>query len=231
MGRSDVSAAFRNLCISRKFWPFLVMKARSPLDHKWYKFFDKCLAFGASISCAIYQMVSDAITHVLRYKTKKNSINYLDDNFFCSLLEKLCNGQVDSFIQICERIGMPISVEKTLWASTMMVFLGFLLDMVHQRILIPCEKITRGINMIQTILAMYSAKKASQRKITVLQLQRICGFLNFLGRAVIPGRAFTRRLYAPLASPHLKPHFHLRVTKEIRFKDVVNIFATPSSFL
>ena len=46
--------------------------------------------------------------------------------------------------------------------------------------------------MITAVLNKNKARKAAQRKITVLQLQKICGFLNFLGRAIIPGRAFTR---------------------------------------
>ena len=122
------------------------------------------------------------------------------------------------FIQICQRIGLPIAVEKTIWSSTLMVFLGFLIDTVNRRVLIPCEKLTRGLNMIRFILNVYDSKKASQRKITVHQLQSICGFLNFLGRIIVSGRAFTRRLYAPLSLPpeQLNPHFHVRITKEIR---------------
>ena len=89
IARSDVSAAFRNLGVSRKYWKYLVMKARSPFDKNWYFFFDKCLAFGASISCAHYQKVSDALTHIVRYHTQKNTVNYLDNNFFCALLRLL----------------------------------------------------------------------------------------------------------------------------------------------
>ena len=114
VARSDISAAFRNLGISKKYWKYMVMKARSPFDKKWYYFFDKCLAFGASISCAHYQKVSDALTHVVKYHTQKNTANYLDDNFFCALLKLLCDNQVRIFIQICHKIGLPIAVEKTL---------------------------------------------------------------------------------------------------------------------
>ena len=36
----------------------------------------------------------------------------------------------------------------------------------------------------------------SKKKMTVHDLQVLCSFLNFLGKAVFPGRAFTRRMYA-----------------------------------
>ena len=39
-----------------------------------------------------------------------------------------------------------------------------------------------------------------------MQLQQLCGFLNFLGRA----RAFTRRLYAKILA-NFKPYYHIRL--------------------
>ena len=47
------------------------------------------------------------------------------------------------------------------------------------------------------------------------QLQSICGFLNFLSRCIVLGRAFTRNLYAYIAGD-LKQHHHIRINGEIR---------------
>ena len=54
-----------------------------------------------------------------------------------------------------------------------------------------------------------------KKKTTLRELQQLCGFLNFIGKAIVPGRAFTRRLYAHGENTR-KPHHHLSVTKEIR---------------
>ena len=81
-GKSDMSSAFRHLAMKKEFWKFLVMKAKNPIDKKWYYFVDKCMPFGASISCANFQAFSDAISHIVEYKMKKENINYLDDFFF-----------------------------------------------------------------------------------------------------------------------------------------------------
>ena len=54
------------------------------------------------------------------------------------------------------------------------------------------------------------------RKTTVHELQRLRGFLNFLGRAIVPGRAFTHRMYAYTKSDTLKSHHHVRVAGELR---------------
>ena len=56
---------------------------------------------------------------------------------------------------------------------------------------------------------------AKSKKTTLNQLQKLCGFLNFLGRCIIPGTAFTRRLYA-YTQGNLKPHHHIRITQEMR---------------
>ena len=60
----------------------------------------------------------------------------------------------------------------------------------------------------------------SKRKITVKQLQQICGFLNLLCKCIVPGRAFTRQMYSYAstknASKLLMSHHHIRVSREIK---------------
>ena len=53
--KSDLSNAFRLAPMLVKHRKWLVMKAKHPLTHKWWYFVDKCMPFGASISCAIFQ--------------------------------------------------------------------------------------------------------------------------------------------------------------------------------
>ena len=214
LAKSDFSAAFRNLGILRQHWRYLVMKARSPLDSKWYYFFDKCLPFGAAISCAHFQEVSNAIAHLVVYRTKNPLINYLDDYLFIAALKRWCNQQLQVFLDICDQIKFPVAMDKTQWADCVIIFLGLMIDTVRQVVCIPAEKIMRAVNMLQFVLSKMEKPKG-KRKITVLQLQKICGFLNFLNRAVVPGRAFTRRLYGHLSNVNLKPHHHIRLTDEM----------------
>ena len=190
VAKSDMHSAFRNLGIKKLDWKYLVMKATSPLDGKTYYFVDKCLPFGASISCSHFQRFSNAVKHIVQWKTKQDLLNYLDDFLFAALYTLLCNRQVDLFLEICKLINFPVSMEKTFWATTNLTFLGLLIDTVKQTVSIPVEKISKALSLIQEILAKKS------KKVTLAQLQKICGFLNFLGKCVIPGRAFTRRLYA-----------------------------------
>ena len=106
------------------------MKAQSPIDGQWYYFIDKCLPFGASISCSHFQRVLNAIAHIVKFKTKQDLINYWDDFLFAAILKYLCDQQMEIFIEICGLIGMPLKVEKTVWGCNIMIFLGLLLDTV-----------------------------------------------------------------------------------------------------
>ena len=207
IAKLDMSSAFRHLGIKKEHWKFLVMKAQSPFDGKFYFFVDKCLPFGSSISCAHFQAFSDAVAHTVTPHTKKETINYLDDFLFAVLLQMICNQQVETFLRICADINFPVSMEKTCWSSTRMVFLGLLLHTVRQIVCVPEDKIARAKTIIAEVL--------QKKKVTLHKLQKLCGYLNFLCRAVLPGRAFTRRLYAH-TSGKLKPHHHIKITGEMR---------------
>ena len=51
-------------------------------------------------------------------------------------------------------------------------------------------------------------------KVKVLEVQKLCGFLNFLCCCVVPGRVFLRRLYACTTGDKLKPHHHIKLSAE-----------------
>ena len=207
IAKSDMTAAFRHLPMMKKFWKFLVMKAENPTDGKIYYFIDKCMPFGAAISCANFQSFSDAVSHIVTFKMTEENINYLDDFFFVATLRIHCNQQVQCFTEVCKAIRFPVSQEKTFWACKRLTFLGLLIDTELQMIFIPIEKIDKALELIRKIL--------NKKRIRLRTLQQMTGYLNFLGKSVVPGRAFTRRLYANI-NPKLKKRHHLPVTNEMK---------------
>ena len=208
IAKSDMKSAFRNLGIKPQQWAFLSMMARSPIDGQWYFFLDKCLPFGASISCSHFQRFSNSVSHIVKVKSGgKIPINYLDDYFFADMLKTLCDAQVQLFLDVCKTINFPVSMEKTFWGTTALTFLGLLIDTVSRSVSIPLDKVYRVTILVEEVL--------ESKKTTVKTLQRLCGFLNFLCRCIVPGRTFTRRLYSKFSSK-MKPHYHISVTREMR---------------
>ena len=128
------------------------------------------------------------------------------------------------FLKICSQIGFPIAMEKTEWATEILTFLGVLLDGKNFVLSIPLEKKNRAEFLIKTML--------SRNKVTVKELQTLCGFLHSLGKAIFPGHAFTRRMYAKYSkyvnyksvsedgnfnyNTKLKQHHHMRLDVEFK---------------
>ena len=128
--KTDLTSAFRILPLSPECYCWLVMKAQDPIMGKWWFFIDKCLPFGSSRSCALFQEFSDALQFLVEFKTRRpNTVsNYLDDFLFAALTRLICNHMVQAFLDICEEINCPVSDEKTMWATEIIIFLGILLD-------------------------------------------------------------------------------------------------------
>ena len=101
-------------------------------------------------------------------------------------------------------------MEKTIWGKTVLTFLGFLIDTENQLVCVPADKVIRALELIRYFL--------SKKKVTVHEVQKLTGFLNFLCRCITPGCAFTRRLYALMSGGNksLKPHHHVNIRKENR---------------
>ena len=190
--KSDLRSAFRILPILPSQRKFLIMKARCPISGKVKFFVEKCLPFGASISRARFQLFSDALKHILEFITQKTFrvTNYLDDYLFLAVNEQECNQLVSEFICLCERIGCPVALDKTEPANIRLQFLGIMLDGASYRLGIPDDKKKKALDLLRWVV--------DQRSLTVKVIQRLTGTLNFLCRAIVPGRAFTRVLYTRL---------------------------------
>ena len=215
--KSDLVSAFRILPCKIDNFKWLVMKAVNPKTGEIVYFVDKCLPFGASISCALFQEFSNALQHITQFAINRNTrrvmTNYLDDFLFIAAMLMSCNAQVLKFLKICEDIGCPVSLKKTEWATPMIIFLGILLDGINRCLCIPIDKKIKAVNLLSSFI--------SKNKATVKQIQQLTGVLNFLSKAIVPGRAFTRRMYSKIKLTDsrgrvLSDYHHVRIDKEFK---------------
>ena len=231
-GKSDVKSAFRLAPLKSQCWPWLIMSAEDPKTGKLKFFVDKCLPFGASISCAIFQEISNALKHLIECRTSNHInqstrdtiTNYLDDFLFLAVTIGRCNQIMEHFFVLCEEVGIPISFDKTEKAQICIVFLGIMLDGKQMLMRLPLEKREKAIKLIQNLM--------DKKKATVHELQELCGYLNFLCKAIFPGRPFIRRMYAKYSEKMqlkgydkknswerkfaLKPHHHICLDAEFK---------------
>lgn len=117
--------------------------------------------------------MSTAVEFIVNNELPKGSEikHYLDDFLAGAKDMKQCNKAVRKIIKVCKDLGIPISDEKTIWATQLICFLGLDLDMVQQLILIPEHKIQLLLNKLNHVL--------SSKNIKVKTLQSLAGSLNF----------------------------------------------------
>lgn len=195
----DLKSAFRFLGICNCDKPLLVMKGQHPDSGGWYYFIELALPFGCSISPKIFQRFSKTTAFLVgKITNRRQPLVYLDDFLNIKNSEKTCNKCLKTLLQVCEWINFPVSHEKTCWAATSAIFLGLLLNGRKHIICVPPEKKEIALQLISIMEA--------EKKTKVIQIQKLAGTLNFIGRAIVPGRAFNRRFY----------HYHVRVDREMR---------------
>lgn len=206
MSQSDIQNAFRLAPVRVEDRPLQVMTANDPLDGVQKFFVDLNLPFGHAHSCKLFMRLSRAISHLVTFRTKRPNLMYLDDIFLANRNYQNGCDDLRCFLDICEQTGIPVSQEKTEWPAQIQTFLGLLINTILQIVCIPIEKRQRAIDMINFIL--------NSKKVKVIQMQQITGLLNFLCKAIVPGRTFTRRLYAKYGA--MPQYHHIRVDNEMR---------------
>ena len=213
--KTDLKSAFRILPLKPQCYCWLLMRAIHPITNKIVWFVDKNLPFGSSISCSQFQKFSDCLKHIVEYKTGRPGAvtNYLDDFLFIAPTQSTCNYMVSTFLQVCEEVGVPVSHEKTVLACDKLQFLGLILDGRRFMLTIPDDKKVRAYNVLNKLICSRSA--------TIKELEQITGLLNFLSKAIVPGRTFAMRMYAKYSrlniAPKLRMHHHIKLDRE--FKD------------
>lgn len=207
-GKLDASSAFRRIPLVKDDSRWLIMKAENPLDGRTYYFADRCLCFGHAISCRIYQDFLMAVGYSHAYRTGKKPNCYLDDVLVVGMKRQFCLFLMTEYQNLCDAIGLPLSPEKIEGPCSVIEFLGMLLNGIDRTLGLPEDKICKAMDQLDYTLEHKSA--------TVHHLQKLTGLLNFFCRAIVPGRAFTRRMYAKFSSINLKRFHHVRVDREIR---------------
>ena len=122
-----------------------------------------------------------------------------------------CDYLVNEFLSLCKAVGCPINDEKTEWGCTRIIFLGILLDGVQLIMVVPEEKRTKSLNLLNWTLG--------QKTVTVKHLQALAGSLNFLCKAIVPGRMFICHIYDKFVTKSgemLKNYHHIRIDSDIK---------------
>ena len=201
LAKTDVKSAFRLLPIHPDDFHLLGFK----FEGQFY--YDRCLPMGCSISCSLFEKFSTFLEFCILESVQGTSkgmwvTHYLDDFLFVGVDFDSCAKLLSSFLDLCQDLGVPLAKEKTVGPVRALTFLGLEVNAEQGLVKVPGDKHQALVETIKTTLV--------HKKITLRQLQSIIGSLNFVCKAVTPGRCFLRRL-VDLTIGVSKPHHRIRL--------------------
>ena len=203
LAKTDIKSAFRIIPVSPNDFPLLGMEWQG----KFY--FDKCLPMGCSSSCNIFETFTTVLEWVAMNKLNASAvIHILDDFWFIAPSKEKCQGDLNNFLTVCQRIGIPIAIRKTMGPDRALQFAGITLDTELMEVRLPEEKLDKCLSQLSYF--------CSRKSVTLKELQALIGLLNFACCVVVPGCAFLRRLI-DLTRGVRKPTHLVRLTKESKY--------------
>ena len=163
---------------------------------------------GCSSSCRTFEMFSTALEWITQNKLHVSYMLHLVDDFLIvSSTVASCQHQLDTFLMLCNYLGIPMAPEKTVGPSTTLAFAGIELDTALMETRLPQEKLDKCRELLSAFLP--------RRKVTLQEIQSLTSLLNFACAVVVPGRSFLRRLIY-LTIGVRKAHFLIRLSREVK---------------
>ena len=197
MAKLDIKSAYRNIPVHPDDRWLLGMLWDDSL------FVDSCLPFGLRSAPKIFSAVADALEWIVRSEGVDFIIHYLDDFFIVGdPASHECASALSTLIDVCNRLGFPVALEKLEGPTCQLTFLGFELDSRSMEIRVPTLKLTE----LRQLLHSWGAKKACSRR----DLESLVGKLAHVSRVIPPGKTFMRRMFELLHGVR-QAHHHIRL--------------------
>ena len=202
MAKTDVRSAFRIMPIHPNDYHLL------GFSWKGFYYYDKCVPFGASSSCRLFEATSTALEWIAIHKLGCAAVvHILDDFLLINSTEEGCTRDLNAFLSMCSDIGIPMALDKTFPASTSMTFVGISLCTIRLEASLPLDKLNKCKQLLHSFATRHSC--------TLRELQSLIGYLNFCCSIITCGKAFLRRLINLTIG--IQKHFHhIRLNSEAK---------------
>lgn len=190
-----------------------------------YVFINATLMFGLSSACSIYTDVADGVEYcaindkpsLFYIRDLPNSTliqllrHYLDDFFGIHFSKDGALKQMNSFVQTCSELNLPLKVEKLVFPTQIIRLLGWLHNIFQQKLYIPSEKFEKILSKCDEFIDAFHKKQSK----TLLQWQSLYGVLRWAFTAIFAGESLLISMHYIMYKKHLPGFAQLRVTKTV----------------
>ena len=208
--KRDFESAFRHIPVSPLDTPLIGFHWAG----EYYA--ERFLPFGLRTAPYIFNLFAEVFHWILEDKLHHANpnitiIHYLDD--FLMVLPRTGNLEscTETFERLCFEVGLSIKECKN-EQGTLACFGGIELDTAKMVIRLPEKKLHKARKIIKQAVAWKS--------VSLLDLQKITGYFNFISTVIPLGRTFLRRLYNmeayfPPGSSHSKRRLSREAQKDL----------------
>jgi hypothetical protein len=202
LAKIDVKSAYRIVPVHPDDRPLLGMKFQGMV------YADATLPFGLRSAPKVFNALADALLWILKAHGVSHLLHYLDDFITAGPPgSKQCQINLQIIIGICELLGIPLALDKCEGPTTLIAFLGFLLDTIKMTVSLPKEKLDRLVKLI----ADWQCRKVCTKR----ELDSLIGQLQHASAVVRAGRSFLRRMIV-LAKARYDPASFIRLNQSCR---------------
>lgn len=211
LAKLDIQDAFKHISVSPSDIELQGSTWFRKLSNGTYRkefYMDRVLVFGCRSSPKIFNEYATALEYIMKTKGVTDVCHFLDDYLTAGPADSdTCKNNLKIMRSCCENIGFPVQEKKVAGPTTVLEFLGIVLDTEKSETRISKERLLR------TILELKNFRK--RKTCTKRQLLSIIGKLSFISQVVRPGRTFTRRLIDLSKRAHYL-HHHIKLNGEAK---------------
>ena len=193
MAKIDIAHAYRNVPVHPE--------DRLLLGMRWQEavYIDTVLPFGLRSAPKIFSALADTLEWILLRNQVPHIIHYLDDYFTAGAPgSDQCAQHLETITSICNKLGFPLAKDKVEGPSTVLTFLGILLDSSKMELRLPVEK----LQLLKTLITTWLNRKTASKR----ELLSLIGHLSHATKVVPEGRTFLRRMIDLASTGHQLEH-------------------------
>ena len=207
MIKRDFESAFRHIPVSPYDSPLLGFH----WENKFYA--ERFLPFGLRTAPYLFNLFAEVFHWILEDQLRKQNIaaqiiHYLDDFLIVIPTDQNPEQCIQAYTALCGQVGLRIKHAKDEQGTTSS-FAGLEFDSREMVVRLPGKKLAKARAIVENI--------QKRRSASLLEIQKITGYLNFVSTVVPLGRTFLRRLYnMELYFPSGGRHHRRRISGEAK---------------
>lgn len=202
IAKIDIKSAYRLIPVCMEDRKWLGMEVDGQL------YVDGMLPFGLRSAPKLFNAVADALEWCIAMEGVDCIYHYLDDFAVVGGPDSdACAQYLHTLIKTCNDLGVPLAPEKQEGPTTVITFLGIVIDTIKGELRLPKDKLDRLI----TSVSEWGRRRTCTRK----ELESLIGVIQHACKVIPAGRAFLRRAIS-LLSIAGRRHHHIRLNAEFK---------------